>query len=568
MKQSAVALRRGLASALLVMGVLVVISIHAAASTYDTPRFALQAVSEADVGATPASTPPAPTLPLSKASVTAAATGGAVLDVGNAPDYGSSSGQSLNEPIVGMARTPDGGGYWLVASDGGVFSYGDAGFFGSAGGMQLNEPIVGMAPTPSGLGYWLVGSDGGVFNYGNAGFFGSEGSMQLNEPIVGMAPTPSGLGYWLVAADGGVFTFGDAGFHGSAGGMQLNEPIVGMAPTPSGLGYWLVGSDGGVFNYGNAGFFGSEGSMQLNEPIVGMAPTSSGLGYWLVAADGGVFTFGDAGFYGSPAGTALAQPVVGIAPTLRGDGYWLVQGDRNPLPQPLGALLSPALVEALNQRAGGVSASVLDLATGYTYNYRPGQYGITASIVKVEILGTLLAQAQTVGRGLTPTEQSLAASMIEFSDNDSATDLWNEVGGPSAVGAFDRSVGMTSTTPALAWGLTVTTAADQVALLQHLVEPNPVLSYGSRVYELDLMEQVTPSQAWGVSAGTVVGTTVALKNGWLPVGSEWTVNSIGWVSGSGRDYLIGVTTSSDPSEGYGIASISVVADAVWSALGH
>jgi hypothetical protein len=31
-----------------------------------------------------------------------------------------------------MAATPDGGGYWLVASDGGIFTFGDAKFFGSA----------------------------------------------------------------------------------------------------------------------------------------------------------------------------------------------------------------------------------------------------------------------------------------------------------------------------------------------------------------------------------------------------------------------------------------------------
>ena len=42
-------------------------------------------------------------------------------------------GLTLNAPIVGMAATPDGGGYWLVAADGGIFSYGDARFYGSAG---------------------------------------------------------------------------------------------------------------------------------------------------------------------------------------------------------------------------------------------------------------------------------------------------------------------------------------------------------------------------------------------------------------------------------------------------
>jgi hypothetical protein len=43
-----------------------------------------------------------------------------------------------------MAPTPDGGGYWLVASDGGIFTYG-AGFYGSTGSIALNKPIVGMS---------------------------------------------------------------------------------------------------------------------------------------------------------------------------------------------------------------------------------------------------------------------------------------------------------------------------------------------------------------------------------------------------------------------------------------
>ena len=78
------------------------------------------------------------------------------------------------------------------------------------GGTHLNKPVVGMAPTPDGLGYWLVASDGGVFNFGDAWYFGSTGGMKLNKPVVGMAPTPDGKGYWLLASDGGVFTFGDA----------------------------------------------------------------------------------------------------------------------------------------------------------------------------------------------------------------------------------------------------------------------------------------------------------------------------------------------------------------------
>ena len=51
-------------------------------------------------------------------------------------------GKPLNKPIVGIAATPDGGGYWLVASDGGVFSYGDATFFGSMGATKLVAPVA------------------------------------------------------------------------------------------------------------------------------------------------------------------------------------------------------------------------------------------------------------------------------------------------------------------------------------------------------------------------------------------------------------------------------------------
>jgi len=233
----------------------------------------------------------------------------------------------LNSPVVGIAATPDGGGYWLVSADGGVFNFGHAGFFGSEGGRPLDAPVVGMAPTPDGRGYWLVSADGGVFNFGDAGFFGSQGGKPLNSPIVAMAVNPDGAGYWLVAADGGVFSFGGAGFYGSEGGRPLDKPIVGMAATRDGAGYWLVASDGGIFSFGDAVFHGSEGSQPLDKPIVGMAATRDGLGYRLVAADGGVFTFGDAHFDGSEAGANLAGPVVGVTGDAVGGGYWLAGQD-------------------------------------------------------------------------------------------------------------------------------------------------------------------------------------------------------------------------------------------------
>ncbi len=248
-----------------------------------------------------------------------------VVPFGNTP-IGANSVSNASAPIVGMAATSDGNGYWLVGSDGGIFSYGDAPFYGSTGSLVLNAPIVGMASTPDGKGYWLVARDGGVFNYGDAQFWGSAGSLSLNAPIVGMAATPDGGGYWLVASDGGIFNYGDAQFYGSRGGQPLNAPIVGMAATADGGGYWLVASDGGIFSFGDASFAGSTGSLVLNAPIVGMAAAPGGGGYWLVARDGGLFSFGTATYEGSLGGTALPGPVVGMAAAPGGGGYWLVVG--------------------------------------------------------------------------------------------------------------------------------------------------------------------------------------------------------------------------------------------------
>jgi hypothetical protein len=229
-----------------------------------------------------------------------------------APFLGSMGGQHLDAPMVGMAETPGGGGYWEVGSDGGIFGYGDAAFYGSRGGQPLDKPIVGMAATPDGKGYWLVASDGGIFGYGDAAFYGSRGGQPLNAPIVGMAATPDGKGYWLVASDGGIFGYGDAAFYGSRGGQPLNAPIVGMASDATGRGYWLVASDGGIFDYGDAAFYGSRGGQPLNKPIVGLAPSPTGAGYWLVASDGGIFDYGDAPFHGSTGGIALAAPIVAM----------------------------------------------------------------------------------------------------------------------------------------------------------------------------------------------------------------------------------------------------------------
>ena len=59
---------------------------------------------------------------------------GDIHQYGGAVHHGDTSGLTPASPVVDMAATPTGGGYWLVSADGGVYAFGDAGFFGSLGG--------------------------------------------------------------------------------------------------------------------------------------------------------------------------------------------------------------------------------------------------------------------------------------------------------------------------------------------------------------------------------------------------------------------------------------------------
>ena len=103
---------------------------------------------------------------------------GAMTNLGDAVDSGSTAGQATSWVITAAARTPDGRGYWLVEADGQVHAYGDAQELGSTSGTALNSEVVGMAATPDGDGYWLLGADGGVFSFGDAHYWGSTGAMQ------------------------------------------------------------------------------------------------------------------------------------------------------------------------------------------------------------------------------------------------------------------------------------------------------------------------------------------------------------------------------------------------------
>jgi hypothetical protein len=80
--------------------------------------------------------------------------------------------------------------------------------------------------------------------------------------------------------------------------------------------------------------------------------------------------------------------------------------------------LGPAVRSYLSGRSGTVRVAVYDLATGHEWSLGGGAAQDEASVVKVDVLETLLAQRPAC---LTASDQALAQRMIEDSVNDAAT---------------------------------------------------------------------------------------------------------------------------------------------------
>ncbi|NYH53943.1 beta-lactamase class A [Nocardiopsis arvandica] len=241
--------------------------------------------------------------------------------------------------------------------------------------------------------------------------------------------------------------------------------------------------------------------------------------------------------------------------------------------------LTPAQREELTARIGALSdeydadfgVAVQDLRTGATFSHNAHQQFPTASTVKLTILAMLLLRAQEEGRDLTEAERAQVSVMIRYSDNEVTDGLYSRIGFTDGFVHGSEVLGFTDTDPHPrgVWGATMTTAADQVRLLRALYCEESPLSQESRDYARGLMESVAPEQAWGVSAGADPDDVVGLKNGWTPResnGGLWNVNSVGYVAGSGHEYLIAVLTDGSAGYAMGVALVEELASTVTGAL--
>ena len=162
-----------------------------------------------------------------------------------------------------------------------------------------------------------------------------------------------------------------------------------------------------------------------------------------------------------------------------------------------------------------------------------------ASVTKVGILASVLQQQTT----LTTTNQPLADKMIQQSDNDSAQALYDQVGSTGLQQTYN-AFGLTHTTVNTQhWGWTTSTATDQVALLNHIFQPNQVqLTTEQQATIQSEMSAIDSRQRWGVGQMT---RNTAVKNGWLPDDDDrnsWSLNSIGHVIDGEKAYDVAILT--------------------------
>jgi hypothetical protein len=220
-------------------------------------------------------------------------------------------------------------------------------------------------------------------------------------------------------------------------------------------------------------------------------------------------------------------------------------------------------------RPGPVTAMVKDLTTGRLYRYHRNERVITASTAKVQILMALLLK--TPWHKLSKATRRDADLMIRYSDNHAADRLWLRIGGAAGFTKAGKKYGLRHTqgvpgncVDLYCWGITRTSAEDQVRLMKALASAKSPLRAKDRAQVLKLMGEVVDGQDWGVSAARCKGDRVALKNGWLKRVStkRWAIVSVGLIRGHGHDYAVAVLTENNADTGQGIATVEGVTERI------
>ena len=215
------------------------------------------------------------------------------------------------------------------------------------------------------------------------------------------------------------------------------------------------------------------------------------------------------------------------------------------------------------------SASVYDARTGCQYDLGRHERITTASVVKIEVMAGVLLRAQDQGRGLSSWERSRIEPMITESANNPTSELFVNLGGTGGFASIDERFGLTETQlPPTVWGLTETSARDQVNLIRQVLlgEYGPLApEYREEAWRY--MTSVVPNQTWGITAGVEPRWTVAQKNGFAGSSQGWRINSVGFVQDlEGSGYAVSILSVGWSSQAQGVPAVEYISQQIASTL--
>lgn len=219
--------------------------------------------------------------------------------------------------------------------------------------------------------------------------------------------------------------------------------------------------------------------------------------------------------------------------------------------------LSAKLMEYQRSQHIRLGVALYDHTDGSTFTYKGSWRTETFSIVKVLLVAAALRRCQEQSLVLPREQADLAHAMITRSDNEAASSLLTWVG-VAQVRRIARLFGLThtviqgGTTDGASdwWGYSTTTATDQLKLLR-CIQGTRILTRANRNYLNHLMTEVIPSQRWGVCSPPLPSTVRwSTKNGWGSGDDGYRANSIGHVTGNGRNYSAVILTRRPHRHGY------------------
>jgi beta-lactamase class A len=231
-------------------------------------------------------------------------------------------------------------------------------------------------------------------------------------------------------------------------------------------------------------------------------------------------------------------------------------------------VLSPDLARYLASTGSNVNAVVYDVTRQRYYTYHPNAQFIMGSSMKVPIMLTFLDMTEREGRQPTDDEMNLLTTMIENSNNASASALYyGEIGGAAGVADYLQRIGITGLNPDPdAWGYSLVSPLTMVNILTLLYE-GKILTAQDRNLAFYLMENIEPDQQVGVGDTVPNGATAAMKDGWLPgPDGYWAMNSSGIVTRGSETYIISVYTDEQNSLADGQAIAEHFCSAIASLL--